>query len=259
MRRTWAAVVVVLAAGCGGNKALKVIKTTAALDLQCPARDIDVDRLSSDRSGATYRATGCGRTAQYDVEKKGKPVRVTEVSAALPPPVSAPAAPPPPPPAMGAPPAAVTQGAPAGTPCRFPSECSGGNCRMADGQNVCMGNGGPGAPCWFPGDCLNQDCRQKRCGGVVANAPPPPPPPMQGGSSGGSSSGRVDAKCCVNKQAYTCGSADAADRCGGRFARCTMGCMQSSSMSCMDQCATSPDTRPDPSGCQRNPSLDSSC
>ena len=272
MRINWTPVVILgLISACGGGKALKQLKTTAALDLQCPAREVDVDRLSGDRTGATYRATGCGRTADYDVQKKGRPVRVTEVSVAMSPPIDAApppavAPPPPPPPGMMMPPpppmpvaGRTGSGAPAGAACRFSSDCSGGNCRMADGQNVCMGDGADGAPCWFASDCLARDCRAKRCvgGGGVATGLRRARSRDQRTTR--SWSGQLRREVLHQQAGVHLRLARRVRPLRGPLRALQPGLHGVVEHVVHGQLRHQPNTRPDPSGCQRAPALDSSC
>lgn len=61
------------------------------------------------------------------------------------------------------------------------------------------------------------------------------------------------ASCCINGAGYVCSSAAALDRCSGAFMRCMSAC----NFSCQGRCER--EAPLDPSGCQRNPSLDASC
>lgn len=106
---------------------------------------------------------------------------------------------------------------------------------------------------------------KRDCIAMRGSLPPPPAPPPQmpaarferssggGGSPAGEARGNASMRCCINKRAYSCGSAEALDRCAGAFSRCLMEC----GLSCADSCMkTHP---PDPSACSRDSSLDNDC
>lgn len=99
MRRTFsfvflAGILGVGAVGCSASQGN--LKKTAAIDLSCPQKQLEVDELDKSRAGALYLVTGCGRSAQYTVTKKVA-VRSSDVTAEaprpVPPPPAAPAAP----------------------------------------------------------------------------------------------------------------------------------------------------------------------
>jgi hypothetical protein len=93
MRPFFLLVLSVFGAGCSASHGN--LKKTAAVDLSCPPKQLEVDELDKTRAGAIYLVTGCGRSAQYTVNKKAT-VRTSEVMAAAPraapPPVVAPMA-----------------------------------------------------------------------------------------------------------------------------------------------------------------------
>jgi len=76
---------------------------------------------------------------------------------------------------------------------------------------------------------------------TVQDAPAPQP------------SSSSSASCCINGAGYSCSSAAAVDRCSGAFLRCMSAC----NFSCQGKCER--EAPLDPSGCQRDPSLDASC
>jgi hypothetical protein len=78
-----------LLASCASGPS--VLKKTAAADLGCPSKQLELEQLDKSRAGTTWLVTGCGKTAQYSVAKKNV-TRTSEITAYTPPP--APPAPP---------------------------------------------------------------------------------------------------------------------------------------------------------------------
>lgn len=74
----------VVLSGCGGGGA-GVLKKTAAADLNCTPKQVEVAQLQKARNGVIYQANGCGRTAQYSVVKKTV-TRTSEITDYTPPP-----------------------------------------------------------------------------------------------------------------------------------------------------------------------------
>jgi hypothetical protein len=173
-----------------------VLKKTAAADLGCPSKQLELEQLDKSKGGSSWLVTGCGKTAQYTVLKKTV-TRTTEVSAYTPP--APPAAPAPP-----APPSPEQQA-------QMQAFMDQHNQRMAQSQakrDEFFANNG-------------QQPLPPQARPAPADAPAPAASPV---SSSSSYSGHV----CLNDAYYSCPDAESTMALGA-YGSCKMKCMMGGS------------------------------
>lgn len=223
----------VLAVGCAG--ASKGVTKAAAAELMCPARQLEIEELSKDRSGRTYLATGCGRAAEFRMGKKGAVERIGDVRD-LPAPVAvAPVAPPPP---AAAPAQGFTQE-------QFQAFVANHDASMAEMKRKQQAMFAE-PPRTRPQTTLNAGPTTTTTASTTASVASQPV-----------ASNDLHASCCINGSYFDCPNSDALDRCAGKTARCLSGCMQSNDFDCAGRCTQS--APPDPSMCSRQSQQDVSC
>lgn len=219
---------------CGGGGAGN-LKKTAAVDLSCTAKQIEVEELQKARNGSIYEAHGCGRRAEYSVVKKTV-TRTSEITEYVPPP-------PPPKPVVTASPT------PAPAPQPAPQQPSG----FTDAQRAQF----------FADFERNRQQRQadqqaffasagtRPSSTSTAAAPPPPQPaaPAPAEPARSQSNDQVG-WVCITGDYYTCPSVASTTALGG-YAKCRMTCMMSGKCS---SCVVGEGEK-----CSRVPSRDSEC
>lgn len=80
-----------LLTACSGGNA-NLVKKSAAVDLNCSPKQLEAEELERDKKRATWKVSGCGKTAQYAVVKKTvtRSSEVTDYAPPAPPPPAQP-------------------------------------------------------------------------------------------------------------------------------------------------------------------------
>lgn len=192
---------VVVLSACGGGGA-GALKKTAAVDLNCTPKQIEVEQLQKARNGIIYQANGCGRTAQYSVVKKSV-TRTSEVTDYTPPPPARPV--------ETATPAPAPQPQQGG----FTPEQQAAFFAAHDAKMAAMK--------------ANQDAFFANNG--TSQQPPPPPPPAAQPTPAPApapvatqSSNDQVGWVCITGDYYTCPTVSSTTALGG-YAKCRMTCM----------------------------------
>lgn len=229
MRTSWFVVsgsLVVLSA-CGGGGAGN-LKKTAAVDLNCTPKQIEVEQLQKARNGIIYQANGCGRTAQYSVVKKTV-TRTSEITDYTPPP----------PPER---PVETATPAPAAAP---PPQQQGG---FTPEQQAAFFAAHDARM-----DAMKQNQQQFFAGNGTPQQPPPPPqnaPAPAPAPVATQSSNEQVGWVCVNGDYFTCPTVASTTALAG-YAKCRMTCMMGGNCK---SCVVGEGEK-----CDRVPSRDNQC
>lgn len=231
MNRLLLSVVPFLLGACAAGPAN--LKKSAAADLGCPSKELQLEQLDKSKAGTTWLVTGCGKTAQYSVARKVV-TRTTEI-AAYTPPAPALAAPAPAPPPSSSP----EQQA------RLNAFMANHNQQMADTQaqqKAFFANTGPKPPAPAPAPApAPQPAAPSQ---PVASAPAEPAPSP---STTAEQAGWV----CLNTDYYACPDSASTMALGG-YAACRMKCMMGGGK--CSSCVVGAGER-----CVRQPSRDAEC
>lgn len=232
MHRIYIAILssVFVLSACGGGGA-GILKKTAAVDLNCPAKQLEAEELQRARNGTIWKVYGCGKTAQYNQVKKTV-TRASEVSDYTPPPPPAP-----PPPVVAEAPAPQPQQPQGGfTPeqrAQFFSDFEQKRQQRLADQQAFFDNAG-----------------KKPSAFAAAPAPAPQPAPPQAEPARAQPSNDQVGWVCITGDYYTCPSVSSTTALGG-YAKCRMTCMMSGKCS---SCVVGEGEK-----CSRVPSRDSEC